>query len=111
VPAATPVSTPAVAVAPPAEVQATDLVTVSAPTLGTFYCAARPDLPPYVQVGSVVDSESTVGLIEAMKVFTGVTAGVSGSVVEILVENGDFVEFGQPLFRVKPQASDSDSAQ
>jgi acetyl-CoA carboxylase biotin carboxyl carrier protein len=111
VPATTPVTTPTVAVAPSADVQPTDLVTISAPTLGTFYCASRPDLPPYVQVGSVVDTESTVGLIEAMKVFTGVSAGVNGSVVEILVENGDFVEFGQPLFRVKPQASDSDSAQ
>jgi acetyl-CoA carboxylase biotin carboxyl carrier protein len=109
--APTPVTTPTVAVAPAAEPEPTDLVTVSAPTLGTFYCASRPDLPPYVQVGSVVDTESTVGLIEAMKVFTGVSAGVNGTVVEILVENGDFVEYGQPLFRVKPQAADSDSAQ
>lgn len=87
-----------------------DLVTVTAPTLGTFYSASRPDLPPYVEVGSVVEAETTVGLIEAMKVFTGVSAGVDGSVVEILVGNNDFVEYGQPLFRVKPTTSEGGQA-
>jgi acetyl-CoA carboxylase biotin carboxyl carrier protein len=98
------------AVTPPEADVATDLVTVSAPTLGTFYSASRPDLPPYVQVGSAVEPETTVGLVEAMKVFTGVSADVYGTVVECLVENGDFVEYGQPLFRVKPQAPDGGSA-
>lgn len=88
-----------------------DLVTVTAPTLGSFYCAPRPDLPPYVEVGSTVEPESTVGLIEAMKVFTGVSAGVYGSVVEILVGNGEFVEFGQALFRLAPSAADGSAAQ
>ena len=112
-PAAAPVTSPATtgpAVTPPEADVATDLVTVTAPTLGTFYSAPRPDLPPYVQVGSAVEPETTVGLVEAMKVFTGVSAGVHGTVAECLVENGDFVEYGQPLFRVKPQAADGDSA-
>lgn len=74
---------------------ATELIT--AETVGVFYRAARPDLPPYVDV---VEAGATVGLIEAMKVFTAVESGVTGTVTEILADNNEFVEFGQPLFRV-----------
>ena len=78
------------------------LVTVNAPSIGAFYRAPRPDLPPYVEVGAMVEADATVGLIEAMKVFTGVTAGVRGTVVEVLVEDAQFVEYDQPLFRIRP---------
>lgn len=93
--------------APPSAAADPSLVTVDAASLGTFYRAPRPDLPPYVEVGATVESDTTVGLIEAMKVFTGVTAGVRGTVVEVLVEDGQFVEYGQPLFRVRPSATES----
>ena len=83
------------------------LVSVDAPSIGAFYRAPRPDLPPYVEVGSTVEADTTVGLIEAMKVFTGVTAGLRGTVVEVLVEDGQFVEYGQPLFRVRPSGAES----
>lgn len=95
--------------APAAEAAAVDpgLVSVDASTLGAFYRAPRPDLPPYVDVGSTVEADTTVGLIEAMKIFTGVTAGLRGTVVEVLVEDGQFVEYGQPLFRVRPSGAES----
>ena len=92
---------------PSAVVEDADLVTVDASSLGTFYRAPRPDLPPYVEVGSTVEPDTTVALIEAMKVFSGVTAGLRGTVAAVLVEDGQFVEYGQPLFRVRPAEGDS----
>jgi acetyl-CoA carboxylase biotin carboxyl carrier protein len=83
------------------------VITVDAPSIGTLYRAPRPDLPPYVEVGATVEPDTTVALIEAMKVFTGVTAGLRGTVVEVLVEDGQFVEYKQPLFRVRPSAAES----
>jgi acetyl-CoA carboxylase biotin carboxyl carrier protein len=94
-PAATPPLTPA----------ATDrrgLVAVNAPMVGTFYAQPEPGAPPFVQVGSQVDDETTMGLIEAMKVFTAVRAGVRGTLAEIVVRDTEFVEFGRPLFYVRP---------
>ncbi|MEO2032063.1 MAG: acetyl-CoA carboxylase biotin carboxyl carrier protein [Planctomycetaceae bacterium] len=75
--------------------------TIDAPTVGTFYSAASPDDEPFVSVGSTVSAETVVCVIEAMKVFNQIPAETSGKVVEVLVENGDPVEFGQPLFRVE----------
>lgn len=77
-----------------------DEVFIESDSVGVFYRAARPDLPPYVEVGAKVEESTTVGLIEAMKVFTAVSARTSGTITEILVENEGFVEYGQPLFRV-----------
>ena len=77
-------------------------VTIDAPTVGTFYTAATPEDPPFVTVGSEVRPDTTVCIIEAMKVFNQIPAEKSGRVVEVLVENGDAVEFGQPLFRIEP---------
>jgi acetyl-CoA carboxylase biotin carboxyl carrier protein len=79
------------------------LVPVNAPMVGTFYVAPAPDAPPFVQVGGTVDAETTVGLVEAMKVFTSVLAGTRGVIAERLVENAQFVEYGQPLFLVRPE--------
>ena len=96
---------PAASPTPTATSEDAGLVTVDASSVGTFYRAPRPDLPPYVEVGSTVEADTTVALIEAMKVFTGVTAGLQGTVVDVLVEDGQFVEYGQPLFGVRPTES------
>ena len=70
--------------------------------VGTFYASPSPDAPPFVSVGTVVRPDTTVCIIEAMKVFTDIPAGVAGTIAEVLVKNGQPVEFGQPLFRVDP---------
>lgn len=75
---------------------------IKAPMLGTFYRALEPGAPSCVEVGDVVGPEDTIGLIEVMKLFSTVTAGVHGRVVEILVENSVLVEFDQPLIRIEP---------
>ncbi len=85
--------------------RAEGLVPVPAPMVGTFYAQSEPGAPPYVQVGAPVGPESTLGLIEVMKVFNAVHPGVSGTVAEILVKNAEFVEFGQTLFLVRPDAA------
>jgi acetyl-CoA carboxylase biotin carboxyl carrier protein len=75
---------------------------VTAPILGTFYVAPEPGAPPFVTVGQQITEDTTCGLIEVMKVFNSVRAGVKGTVVEVIAPNGGFVEFGQPLIIVKP---------
>ena len=87
---------------PPAEAPAQRLLEIKSPTVGTFYAAPSPDDPPFVSVGSRVERDTVVCVIEAMKVFNQIQAEVSGTIAEILVNNGDPVEFGQPLFRVRP---------
>jgi acetyl-CoA carboxylase biotin carboxyl carrier protein len=77
-------------------------VVIESPMVGTYYASSAPDAPPFVTVGSTVRPDATVCVIEAMKVFTDIPAGVSGTITEILVKNGQSVEFGQPLFRVNP---------
>jgi acetyl-CoA carboxylase biotin carboxyl carrier protein len=77
---------------------------VKAPTLGTIYLAPDPGSPPFVAVGQAVTESDTVVLIEAMKLFTGVTAGSSGTVAEVYVENGSFVEYDQDLMAIKLDA-------
>ncbi|MCA9034620.1 MAG: acetyl-CoA carboxylase biotin carboxyl carrier protein [Planctomycetaceae bacterium] len=98
-PAAPQATAPAAAPAVPAEKPAG--ITISAPTVGTFYAAPNPEEPPFVTIGTVVKPESVVCTIEAMKVFNEIKAEKSGRIVEILVENGAAVEFGQPLFRLE----------
>ena len=77
-------------------------VVIESPMVGTYYASSAPDAPPFVSVGSSVQPDTIVCIIEAMKVFTDIPAGVSGTIAEILVKNGQAVEFGQPLFRVIP---------
>ncbi|MCS7174070.1 MAG: acetyl-CoA carboxylase biotin carboxyl carrier protein subunit [Armatimonadetes bacterium] len=79
-----------------------EAVFIRAPIVGRFYAQPEPGAPPFVTVGSFVEEDTTVGLIEVMKVFNAVRAGVRGVIEEILVQDGQFVEFGQPLFRVRP---------
>ena len=104
-PAAAPKPAPApaaTAAAPKAAVIPAGHLAITAPLLGTFYVAPEPGAPPFVQVGQQVTEDTTCGLIEVMKVFNSVRAGVKGTVVEVVAANGGFVEFGQPLIIVKP---------
>lgn len=76
--------------------------TIKSPMVGTFYCQPSPDAEPYVEPGDQVTADTVVCLIEAMKVFNEIKAEVDGEIVERLVDNGEAVEFGQPLFVIKP---------
>jgi acetyl-CoA carboxylase biotin carboxyl carrier protein len=76
---------------------------VKSPMVGTFYSSPNPESPPFVKVGDHVGPTTTVCVIEAMKVFNEIPAEVSGQVVAVLVDNGEPVEFGQPLFKVDPR--------
>lgn len=103
VPQASPTANAVSPTPPPSLVPAeTKSITIDSPMVGTFYSSSAPDAPPFVSVGSTVRPDMIVCVIEAMKVFTDIPAGVSGSIAEVLVKNGQAVEFGQPLFRVKP---------
>ena len=75
--------------------------TINAPMVGTFYKSPSPEEDAYVQVGDTVTQDSTVCILEAMKLFNEIQAEVNGEIVEILVEDGQMVEYGQPLFKVK----------
>jgi acetyl-CoA carboxylase biotin carboxyl carrier protein len=88
--------------APPPPPAAPPGVVIESPMVGTYYASSAPDAPPFVTVGSQVRADSTVCMVEAMKTFTDIPAGVNGTITEILVKNGQPVEFGQPMFRVNP---------
>lgn len=77
---------------------------IASPMVGTFYRSSGPDSAPFVKVGDRIGPETTVCIIEAMKVFNEIPAGVSGQVVAILVENGAPIEFGQVLLKIDPEA-------
>ncbi len=74
---------------------------IKSPMVGTFYRAASPDSQPFVDVGSKVSEDSTVCIIEAMKVMNEIASEIKGVITEILVENGEPVEYGQPLYKIK----------
>jgi acetyl-CoA carboxylase biotin carboxyl carrier protein len=73
---------------------------IRSPMVGTFYTAPDPDSPPYVKVGDHVGPDTTVCIVEAMKVFNQIPAEVSGKILAVLVDNGEPVEYGQPMFKV-----------
>ena len=101
--AAVPVVATEPASAPPAATATRgDLLEVTAPMVGTYYRAPSPDDAPFVEVGSRINVGQTVCILEAMKLMNELESEVSGEVVEILVDNGMPVEFGQVLMRVKP---------
>lgn len=79
-------------------------VDVPSPVLGVFYRSPEPGAPPFVKVGQQVVVGDTIGLIEVMKMFSGVTVPVSGTIVQIFVEDGSFVEFGQLILRIQPSS-------
>lgn len=101
-PAAAPAAPEAAAAAPaPA---ASNLVDIKSPMVGTFYRAASPESPPYVEVGAKVSQGQTLCILEAMKLMNELEAEISGTIREICVENSEPVEYGQVLFRVEPDA-------
>jgi len=103
-PSATPVQAAATVVAPSTEPPASEpgLVDVRAPIVGTYYRAPQPGAAPFVEVGSSVEPESVIGIIEVMKLMSSIPAGTRGTVRELLVQDAQFVEKGQLLLRVKP---------
>lgn len=94
-----------VAAKPKQPATAADGVVIVAPMVGTFYTTPEPGAPPFVDLGAPVDEETTVGLIEVMKVFNAVQSRARGVIAEVCVQNGQFVEYGQTLFIVKPKAA------
>lgn len=80
----------------------TGLIPIRSPMLGTFYRAPAPGEPPYVEPGDVVDADTVIGLIDVMKLFTQIPAGVAGRVVEIVAHDAVLVEYGQPLVLIDP---------
>ncbi len=104
--AAAPVAAPAApspaAPAPAAAPAAESLPAIESPMVGTFYATPGPDKAAFVAVGAKVGPDTTVCLIEAMKIFNEIKAETSGTIEEILVKSGQPVEFGQPLFRIRP---------
>jgi acetyl-CoA carboxylase biotin carboxyl carrier protein len=76
---------------------------ITSPMVGTFYASPTPEADAYVKAGSVVTKDSIVCIVEAMKLFNEIEAEVNGEIVDILAKNGQLVEYGQPLFLVKPE--------
>ena len=101
-PAAAPAAIPAAAATPaPAAETAAPAETIDAPLVGTFYRAASPDAAAFVKVGDRVNADTVIGIIEAMKVMNEIKAEKCGVIKDILVENGQPVEYGQPLIIIE----------
>jgi acetyl-CoA carboxylase biotin carboxyl carrier protein len=98
-----PKAAPTGAEPPPAgkPIETVPMKEIVSPMVGTFYRAASPDAPPFVEVGKVVTEDTVVCIIEAMKVMNEIKAETSGVIAEVLAENGRPVQFGQALFRVR----------
>jgi acetyl-CoA carboxylase biotin carboxyl carrier protein len=94
-------SSPRVPVAAPAD----DLHVIKSPIVGTFYAAPNPESAPFVKVGDTVQAGQTVCIIEAMKLMNEIEADVSGEVTRVMVENGQPVEYGEPLFALRPTSN------
>lgn len=99
VPTAAPAASPAAAAGDPV---ADGLITIEAPMVGTFYTAPSPGADPFIEVGQTVSVGQSLCIIEAMKLMNQIEAEVSGTVAECLVGDGQPVEYGQPLFRIRP---------
>ncbi|WP_332777285.1 acetyl-CoA carboxylase biotin carboxyl carrier protein [Polaromonas sp.] len=97
-PVAAPVAGPAIDAAPPAEPQGH---AVKSPMVGTFYRSSSPGAKPFVELGSTVKEGETICIIEAMKILNEIEADKSGTITKILSENGQAVEYGQPLFIIE----------
>lgn len=105
-PVAAPAPVPQVAAAAPVATapvaEASNLITIKSPMIGTFYRSAGPDKANFVEIGDVVEIGKVVCIIEAMKLFNEIESEISGKIVKVLVENATPVEFDQPLFLVEP---------
>lgn len=100
-----PVAAPApkVEVAPAPVAEDATLHKITSPMVGTFYQSPNPESPAYVKAGDKVGEESIVCIVEAMKLFNEIEAEIKGEIVEVLVQDGQLVEYGQPLFLVKAE--------
>lgn len=98
--AATPA--PAAPAAPKAAEKTDNYITIKSPMIGTFYRRPSPDKPNYVEIGSTIEPGKTICIIEAMKLFNEIEAEIKGTIVKVLVEDNNPVEFDQPLFLVEP---------
>jgi acetyl-CoA carboxylase biotin carboxyl carrier protein len=87
---------------PTAAAPQSGLIDVKAPMLGTFFLSPKPGAEPFVRVGSKVDADTVIGIVEVMKLMNSVSAGVSGEVVEIVAPDAQLVEYDQVLIRVRP---------
>jgi acetyl-CoA carboxylase biotin carboxyl carrier protein len=96
--------------ADPAPVEQDGLISIKAPTLGIFYRSPKPGAAPFVEVGSFVQETDTVCLLEVMKLFNAVKAGIRGRVVKICAENTQMVEYNQTLFLVNPEETPEPAA-
>jgi acetyl-CoA carboxylase biotin carboxyl carrier protein len=94
---------PAPAEAPAAAPVPSNLIEITSPIVGTFYRKPAPDKPAHINEGDSVSPDSVVCIVEAMKVMNEIHAEVSGTISKVLVEDGDPVQFGQPLFLVEPK--------
>lgn len=104
-PPAAPAAAPGAAAAPTApakEALPSNLIEIKSPMVGTFYRSASPEAEPYCSVGSTIEGESVVCIIEAMKVMNEIKAEVKGVIRKVLVENATAVQYGEPLFLVEP---------
>ncbi len=101
-PAAAPAAAPAPQAEAPAAPEASNLITIKSPMIGTFYRSSSPDKPVFVNVGDEVKAGQVVCIIEAMKLFNEIESEVSGRIVKVLVDNAQPVEYDQPLFLVEP---------
>jgi acetyl-CoA carboxylase biotin carboxyl carrier protein len=88
------------AAAPPPAIAGAETLNVTAPLLGTFYRAPKPGAPPFVEVGSAVEAETIIGIIEVMKLMNTVRAGARGTVVDVIAQDGALVEYGETLLRL-----------
>ncbi|HQU41868.1 MAG: acetyl-CoA carboxylase, biotin carboxyl carrier protein [Planctomycetia bacterium 21-64-5] len=98
--AAAPAVQPPQQQAPPKPADEEYVAYIKSIMVGTFFTSPSPDAPPFVKVGDHIGPDSTVCIIEAMKVFNEIPAGISGQIVAVLAQNGDAIEYGQPLFKV-----------
>ncbi|HEX3151747.1 MAG TPA: acetyl-CoA carboxylase biotin carboxyl carrier protein [Gemmataceae bacterium] len=101
-PASLPAAPVGMTAAPPPAAPGKKLLEIKSELVGTFYAKPAPDKDDYVKVGSRVSTDTVVCKVEAMKIFNDITAKVTGTVAEVCVQNGQFVEFDQVLFRVDP---------
>ncbi|MDG1874116.1 MAG: acetyl-CoA carboxylase biotin carboxyl carrier protein [Mariniblastus sp.] len=97
-PTATPAAAPAASDTPAADDP--NVVYIESPTIGTFYSKSKPESPDYVKVGDMVTPDTIVCIVEAMKMFNEIPAGISGKIIEVLVNNEDPVDNNKPLFKV-----------
>lgn len=101
-PMAAPVAAPPPAVAAPEASDTAGTITINAPMVGTFYARPNPESETFVKVGDVINEDTVVCIVEAMKVFNEIPAECRGKVVEVLIEDQQPVDFGKPMIRIQP---------